>query len=83
VTPVRNTSPPEQLALPVEAPLSLSDLDEWIGQVEKSRWDTTHVPNEWARTGLSSLLSESVPHRLWTSKDLLVVLHRARERARA
>jgi hypothetical protein len=81
---VRNTAPqPEQLAFPVEATFTVADLDEWIADVEKGQWDTTHVPNDWARAGLARLLDEAVPNQLWTSKDLLATLRRARERAHA
>lgn len=62
---------------PTEA-FTLADLDEWIAHVEARTYDISHWPNEWARSGLASLLGEPVPHGRWVTKELLALLLRAR-----
>ncbi|MCX4470480.1 hypothetical protein OOK41_09190 [Micromonospora sp. NBC_01655] len=79
---------PEQLdlfATTAEAdtapPLTLADLDEWIALTRNTTNPHVagHYPNEWARAGLGELLGEEIPHRRWSTRDLLAALTRARQ----
>lgn len=65
------------MPLPVQQ-LTAQDLDEWLAEVEASRWDTSHFPYEWARHGLAAVLGEDFPYRLYGRVELLAILTRAR-----
>lgn len=69
--------PIDQPALPMHDAFTAADLAEWTADVEASRWDIAHVPNEWARAGLGSLLGEEIPYRVWGTAELLNALRRA------
>ncbi|MFE7869742.1 hypothetical protein ACFUYE_05255 [Micromonospora humida] len=67
---------------PVAAPaaLTVADLDEWIAVTRNVAHPhvSGHYPNEWARTALGELLGEEIPHRRWSTRDLVATLTRAR-----
>ncbi|OKI47287.1 hypothetical protein [Micromonospora sp. CB01531] len=64
-----------------DAPLTVADLDEWIAATRAvaNPHVAGHWPNEWARAGLGALLGEGIPHRRWSTRELLDALARARQ----
>ncbi|GAB2952023.1 hypothetical protein GCM10027280_45530 [Micromonospora polyrhachis] len=63
------------------APLTVADLDEWIAVTRNvaNSHAAGHYPFEWARAGLGALLGEVIPHRRWSTRELLDALARARQ----
>lgn len=61
-------------------PLTVADIDEWTAATRATTnpHSAAHWPNEWARTGLGALLGEDIPHRRWSTRELLGALARAR-----
>ncbi|MFE7868826.1 hypothetical protein ACFUYE_00540 [Micromonospora humida] len=63
------------------AGLTVADIDEWIAVTRNvaNPHAAGHYPNEWARTALGELLGEEIPHRRWSTRDLVATLTRARQ----
>lgn len=58
--------------------LTAAELDDWTAEVRASRSDVHHFPADWAREGLGAILGEDFPHRMYTRRELLGHLGRAR-----
>lgn len=58
--------------------LTVADLDEWIADVKASSYDVGHWPHDWARDWLAGLLNRQMPHRRYSTAELLGLLVEAR-----
>lgn len=64
----------------VQQALTVAEIDEWTENLRAvtDPHVASHWPHEWAREGLGVLLGEDIPHRRWSTRELLDALGRAR-----